>query len=296
MSMISLSGHSVLIAGGDARELVLAAELEKAGANVWLYGFSSHPDAGIRFKEGLPLSADTIIMPLSGINDKGVLYTSFSVQNIVIEDLEHLFLSTTLILCGRMPLAYVEFCQKKGSCVILTAEMDELAIHNAIPTAEGTLEIAMRESQITIHGSNALVTGLGRCGLPLARILAALGARVTVAARRREVRAVAETFGFSTIGFDQLQALAHSFNFLFNTVPAPVLTEDILTQVRKDAIIIDIASAPGGTDFVTANRLGLKSFLSLGLPGKVAPITAGKILTKVYHNLINIHKKGGEQG
>ena len=143
--------------------------------------------------------------------------------------------------------------------------------------------------------SNALVVGLGRCGLPLARSLAALGARVTVAVRRREVRALAESFGFSTINFDQLQCEAHNYDFLFNTVPAPVLTEEILSKVRKDAIIIDIASAPGGTDFAAANRLGIKNFLSLGLPGKVAPITAGKILAKVYPHLISIHVKGGEQ-
>ena len=111
MSMINLSGHSVLIAGGDARELVLAAELEKAGANVWLYGFSEYPGAGVRFKEGLPKAVDVIILPLPGMNEEGILYASFSPQTIKIQDLEPLFHSAKLILCGRMPLAYYEYFQ-----------------------------------------------------------------------------------------------------------------------------------------------------------------------------------------
>ena len=56
--------------------------------------------------------------------------------------------------------------------------------------------------------------------------------------------------------------------------------------MRKDAVVIDIAQAPGGTDFAAADELGIKAFLDLGLPGKVAPETAGEILARVIPGLI----------
>ncbi len=191
-----------------------------------------------------------------------------------------------LLLSGSMAKNWLPLLEEENINIIMTAEIDELALYNAVPTAEGAVEVAMRESAITLSGSNALVTGFGRCGLPLARLLAAMNAHVTVAARKRDVLALADVLGFNTVTFDSLTEVVAEFDFLFNTVPAQILTADVLVNAKKTAVLIDIASSPGGSDFSAAQQLGLKSFLLPGLPGKVAPFTAGKILAKIYQNIL----------
>lgn len=297
MHKISLTGWDVVIAGGDTRETVLAGALSRAGANVWLHGFTENTEAqNLSVRQGLPERADAVILPLAGVNQEGNIYAPYAAEQVHIRALEPLFRPGLCLLCGRMPEDLEKQLRAQAMDVILTAEMDELATYNAVPTAEGAVEIAMRESDITLFGSNALVLGFGRCGLPLARLLAAMDAKVTVAARRRDVLALAAVMNFATMTFDQLPAVVGKADFIFNTAPALVLTEDVLRHVKKSAIIIDIASSPGGTDFYTAERLGIKSILALGLPGKVAPLSAGKILANVYPGLLVEAKgKGGKQ-
>jgi dipicolinate synthase subunit A len=80
------------------------------------------------------------------------------------------------------------------------------------------------------------------------------------------------------IPFHQLSKSLREADVIFNTVPSMVLTAEMLENVSPEAVIIDIASAPGGTDFHAANRLMIKAVLAPGLPGRVAPKTAGRIL------------------
>jgi dipicolinate synthase subunit A len=291
-----IADKKVVVAGGDARDIVLARSLQEMGANVWLYGFTELAEevtAGLQ--AGLPAWADVLICPLPGVDKDGFVFTRCAKTELHISQVAHLFRPGLLILAGRMPEKIRLQMEALRTVVVLTADLDELAILNAVPTAEGAVELAMRESKITISGSKALVTGFGRCGQTLATLLKAMGADVTVAARRREVLALAESMRFVVIELEQLAGVVEKFNFIFNTVPAMVLSEDILSRVNPESVIIDIASSPGGTDFYAAERLGLKSFLALGLPGKVAPVSAGRILAKVYPYLINAHRKGGKQ-
>ena len=92
--------------------------------------------------------------------------------------------------------------------------------------------------------------------------------------------------GFEQVAFKDLEQEISKADFIFNTVPVLILDEELLQHVKKDAIIIDLASYPGGTDFEAAKRLGLKAELALGLPGKVAPKSAGQILGKVIPRII----------
>jgi len=71
-----------------------------------------------------------------------------------------------------------------GIQLIETANLDELAILNSIPSAEGAIQMAMDATKITIHGSASFVLGLGRFGTTLARMLHGIGAQVTGVARK----------------------------------------------------------------------------------------------------------------
>ena len=155
---------------------------------------------------------------------------------------------------------------------------------NALPTAEGALQIAMEELPITIHDARALVIGFGRLGRALAPRLRALGARVWVCARRYEQRAAAESMGLGSEGTDRLPDWLCSYDLVFNTVPAQVLGVEELAALKERALVIDLASRPGGVDMDAAATLGVRVVWALSLPGKVAPVTSGRyIKNTIYH-------------
>lgn len=290
--VVGLKDWEIVIAGGDAREIVLALELEKKGAKIYLAGFEKYViPSRPNISTGLPGRADAVICPLAGINANGEIYAPFSDGKLTIESIRLPISAGTIFLCGAIPDELRNDLNGAGVSVVKTGNLDELCIYNAIPTAEGAIGIALRESPITIYGSKALVLGFGRCAAPLSRALLGLGAEVTVAARRREVLAQAYSLGFRTLELPRLAGYLSKFNFIFNTVPALVLDEELLRKVKRDVLIVDIASAPGGTDFNAADKLGIKSILAPGLPGKTAPVTSGKILAQVYPHLLTLHRK-----
>ena len=292
--MTILAGTEIAVVGGDAREACLAEELLALGASVWLYGFS-HParklSPGIR--TGLPQRADVIILPLLGVSDDQTVYAPYAERRICLWDLERLFAPSVLVLCGKLPRAERKVLEERQVIVVETAALEELAILNAIPTAEGALAYAISHSPWTLFGSRILVTGFGRCAQPLARALKALGAEVTVAVRRREAAATARAQGFSTIALSEMAEHAGSFRFIFNTVPALVIDRKVLAAAAGDVCIVDLASQPGGVDFAAAEEFSLHAALLPGLPGKTAPAAAGKILAEIYPHYILLHKRKG---
>ena len=157
----------------------------------------------------------------------------------------------------------------------------------AVPTAEGAIQIAMEELPITLHGARALVIGCGRLCRALAPRLAGLGARVSVAARKFADLAWAESWGFGAEHTGQLQPWLCGYDLVINTVPARVLGEAELAELRPDCLVIDLASKPGGVDLDAAARLGKRVVWALSLPGKVAPVTAGRAIQTAIYNILS---------
>ncbi len=149
---------------------------------------------------------------------------------------------------------------------------------NAIPTSEGAIMLAMEEMPTTIYGSNVLLTGFGRISKVMARSLTAMGAKVCVAARKFSDIEWAKIYGCESLHFNNLEERLPEFDIIFNTVPVTLFEEKWLKKIKKDCLIIDLASKPGGIDFNLAGKLGLKAIWALSLPGKVAPVTAGKMI------------------
>lgn len=75
-------------------------------------------------------------------------------------------------------------------------------------------------------------------------------------------------------------------NVVFNTIPEMILDKEMLEFVENDCIIIDLASKPGGVDVDAAKDLGIKVISALGLPGKVAPVTAAMVIRDTIYNII----------
>ena len=196
-------------------------------------------------------------------------------------------LSPGQMLCGgRVDPVTAALAAERGLTIRDYFAREELAVANAVPTAEGAVQIAMEQLPITIHGARVLVVGFGRVGRALAQRLAALGAKVTVAARRYESLAWAQASGYGAEQTGQLAGWLCGYDLVVNTVPALVLGEAELADLKPDCLVLDLASKPGGVDLEAAGRLGRTVIWALSLPGKVAPVTAGSaIKNTIYHML-----------
>ncbi|MDK2820550.1 MAG: dipicolinate synthase subunit [Clostridia bacterium] len=286
-----LAGIKVAMLGGDQREFVLLKELLSLGANVQACGLPKlelqegyqHYDNPVEAVKGV----NVIILPVRGVNTEGQIYTPDNQQKFYFnEKLIKSIPAGTVILVGVANSFLKELAATYGWQLTETANLDEMAVLNSVPTAEGAIMIAMQKLPVTLHGSEAFVLGLGRVGFTLARMLDGLGARVTVIDRGKADRARANTEGWAAYSFNDMPSVINKADVIFNTVPHQVLTKSILANTKPEVVIIDLASAPGGTDFYAAETLKRQSVLALGLPGKVAPKTAGLILARIYPSLI----------
>lgn len=156
------------------------------------------------------------------------------------------------------------------------ARREEYQIAIARLTAEGA--IALLRPETGLSGAHILLLGYGRIARLLARELQKAGALVTAAARSGEQRAWAEAEGIEALPLDALSGALDRFDVIIGTIPAPVLTEPLLALVRKDALLLELASAPGGIDSAAAHERGLRYIRAPGLPAKYAPERAAVIL------------------
>jgi dipicolinate synthase subunit A len=161
-----------------------------------------------------------------------------------------------------------------------------MAILNAIPTAEGAIQIAMEELPITLHNSNVLILGYGRIGKILAKMLHGIGANVYVEARKYADIAWIKSYCYKPVMLNEISQIIGDMNLVVNTIPSLILNCELLNKLNKDCLVIDLASKPGGVDFDKAKEFGIKAIWALSLPGKVAPVTAAEFIKNTVYNII----------
>src|SRR5699024_10061186 len=142
---------------------------------------------------------------------------------------------------------------------------DDMAILNSIPTAEGTLALAMEETDTMIHGSNVLVLGFGRVGLTAAKLFASVGAQVGVSARQAADLARIKEMGLKPIHVNKIEQEAAKHDILINTIPSLIVDKNVLSSVQTSSIIIELASDHGCVVFVFAKVYGLNDYHYLSL-------------------------------
>lgn len=79
----------------------------------------------------------------------------------------------------------------------------------------------------------------------LAHDLSALGAKVSVSARKRSDLAWIDAFGYAPLHTNRLSGTLGEFRVVFNTVPHQVLDEALLAELPPDCLLIELASASG---------------------------------------------------
>ena len=275
---------NIWLVGGDDRQAVLAGLLAGDGHKIQVYGMEQRLCCEPTL-EGIG-RADCVILPLPAVDGKGVLHTPLSGRQLPAGEVLTRLTPGQLVLAGK---ASTWLKAAAESCELVFAdyfEQEELALRNAIPTAEGAIRIAMEAMPVTLHGARVLILGFGRLGLALGPRLRGLGAHVSVAARRREQRVSAELLNLGSEGMEGMKEWLHSYDLIVNTVPAMVLGVEELAALKEGAVVLDLASLPGGVDDESAAALNVKVIHALGLPGKEAPLTAACYLRDTVYHLL----------
>lgn len=281
---------NIWVVGGDLRQERLARLLAEDGHTVHTYalGQPQEPVSGLTAEASLRHvdRADCVILPLTVTAGNGILNAPLSpTDHTLVPILDRL--SPRQFLCGgRVDPATQALAGERGLTIHDYFAREELAVANAVPTAEGAVQLAMEHLPITIHGSRVLVIGFGRVGRLTAQRFQALGARVSVAARRYDQLAWAQAMGFGGEHLAHLKGWLCGYDLIVNTVPAQVLGREELEDVKLDCLILDLASKPGGVDLGAAGKLGLTVIWALSLPGKVAPVTAGAAIRDTVYNML----------
>ena len=278
------------VLGGDLRQVYLARLLAQDGHHVHVFGLEEALSAcgdvtAENTLEHLPL-ADAVLLPMPVSDGQGLLCTPLSPHTTPLTQVLDQLHTRQIVCGGRLDPASAALAKERHLTILDYLTREELAVANCVPTAEGCLQLAMEHLPITIHDARVLVIGYGRLGKITAHRFAALGAKVTVAARKYDQLAWARTEGFGTEHTSQLTGWLCSYDLVVNTVPSLVLGETELADLHPECLVIDLASAPGGVDRTAAEQLGRKVLWALALPGKVAPATAGSIIKMtIYHIL-----------
>ncbi|MBQ3415637.1 MAG: dipicolinate synthase subunit DpsA [Clostridia bacterium] len=274
------------VIGGDLRIVNLARLIAKDEKQVYVYGLEKVEEIKnisnliiTKTLEEAISKANFVIGPMPFSKDDINVNAPFSNKEISISDFFKK-INNKIFIAGNFSSNVKEVIKENNIKYIDLMDQEELVILNALSTAEGAIQVAMENTNILLHGSKILILGFGRISKILANKLKALSVDVTCAARKKEDFAWMESYGYNSTDINKLNENLNQYDIIFNTVPHLILTEERLKYVKKDCVLIDLASKPGGID------KNAKYIWALALPGKVAPVTSAEFMKKTIYKMI----------
>lgn len=270
---------NIVFIGGDMR-MIYAAKALSERFGCFLYGFGADNLDIPAHRKGRRY--DIAVLPVVAGNGDIRLMSGETVREYGF--IAELLNSGAVVFAGRAPEKLKSLCAANRFTLYDYLEREELAVLNAQATAEGAVGIAVNEIPRTVRGSSVLVLGFGRIAKLTARYFSALGAAVSVAARKKADLAWAEACSYEPVDFADEPALSAALgnaDIILNTVPAPVLAGKRADAVRPDTVLIELASVP-----CTDSTAQFRVIPAGGLPGKIAPVTAGHIIAGTIETIL----------
>ncbi|MBU3878241.1 hypothetical protein HGO97_020780 [Faecalicatena sp. AGMB00832] len=293
--------YDYAVIGGDMRQVYLTEELAHHQNRVTYYALMGAPDER-RYSDAAFVScapsleeavrfSRCVICPIP-LSKNGVhLNQNVLDHDVLLTSLLDLLTTGQSFFAGCVPDDFKNNAQESGVLIYDLMQDGCLSVYNTIATAEGAVCEAIMRSPLNLHHSRCAVLGYGKCGRTLIHYLKGMFCDVYACSYHPEECAAAKTFADNAGGLDEFADQAAEFDFIFNTIPAKVLTAPLLMKMKPSVTIIDIASAPGGVDYAEARRLGLTAALCPGLPGKYAPASSAKAVKEVIEKNNMIHKE-----
>lgn len=275
------------IIGGDLRSFFLAKILSREKYEVKLYGF----DKLDNFKEcqkydEMIKNSNNIVLPIPFSKNNQYVNMPFSNKDIAIREIFY-YLQNKTIFVGNINKELEEELHRKHNQVIDFMQKEEFAILNAIPTAEATIEIILKNMKKILQNSNCLIMGFGRIGKVLAYKLKGLSAKVTCMITNELEKAWSVVYGYETISIKNLQkndTKLKQYDIIINTIPKIILKKE-LKEIKKETLVIDLASKPYGIDRKIVEEEKLNFIEALGLPRKISTNDISKIYERYYKTI-----------
>lgn len=289
-----------LVLGGDLRNVKLAGMLADDGNKVYSFGQERSDevldDGRIEkcssLKQALEKS-QVIIAPVPFSGNSENINTPFSDEKIMIDEL----LKNNkgkIFISGSIKDDIKKKLDENYMQVVDIMKRDDLAILNTIATAEGTIEVAIKNTDKILQGSRVLVLGFGRVGKIVANKFSKLSAIVTCAARKVSDLAWIKAYGYNSLNINDMLYDLNEFDIIINTVPQTIIKERELKHMDSEVLLIDLASTPGGIDGKMATSMGLKFIWALALPGRIAPSSSAKFIKDTVYNILEEMSKNVE--
>lgn len=277
--------EKILIAGGDMRQIYCALRLAEK-YDVFITGFDEKYTSDYDgLKSVTPESSrefDYAVLPVPALGEGKYISSPCCGMKLSAYDVRAALKPDGIVFAGgvndRLTEIFSDFT------VIDYMKREDLCLLNAIPSAEGAVEIALSELPVTLCGLKVLITGCGRIGTALINILKGFGADITVAVRNARGAAKASLMGVKSCCTNNMKT---DFGLVFNTVPSMIFDRELLSSFNSETLFIDLASKPGGIDFENASKLGIRVIWALGLPGKTAPVTSGEIIADTVCSILS---------
>lgn len=273
----------IAVIGGDRRAALLAETLAREGERVHSFALEKAALPAEIPKENCltacVYNAELILLPVP--SECGpLLNTPLSDQILPMRELWAALWPGQMVLGGGFSEESAALALRGRQELHDLLRCPAFVTANAALTAEGAIALLLRESERCLNGSACLVLGFGRIGKLLTLRLKALGARVCVAARREAERALAESFGCESLALDALEGRIGDFDFIVNTIPSRVIGDAALCCVSPEALLLELASKPGGFDRELAENVGLRALHAPGLPGREFARSAAALLRR----------------
>ncbi len=281
-----------LVLGGDLRNIKLAGMLADDGNRVYSFGQDRSDeildDGRIEKCTSLKTAmekAQVIIGPVPFSSNEDFINAPFAHDKIMIDDL----MKTNkgkIFISGSIKDDLKKKLDEKYMEVIDIMKRDDLAILNTIATAEGTIEVAIKNTDKILQGSRVLILGFGRVGKIVANKFSKMSALVTCAARKVSDLAWIKAYGYNSLNINDMLYDLKEFDIIINTVPQTILRERELKHIDAEALLIDLASSPGGIDGKIAKSMGLNFIWALALPGRIAPSSSAKFIKDTVYTIL----------
>lgn len=252
---------SIALIGGDRRFIHLERLLKEQGYSVQTLGLQEEDE-----KTACMGKADVLLFAYPFSVRSGCV-PALNGLTIHPEDVLKQAKPDAIIVAGRGLEGFHQWSESAG--------FEE---RNADISAEAAVCEAMNRLDRTLMDSHVLVIGYGKFGRAIALRLKKLGADVTVAARRHEVRMQAYAEGMRAVSIGQMGEKLGDQHLIINTVPARVMTEEQLSLIHPDAWLLETASAPYGFDPESAKKQGIRFEILPALPARYAPVSAAMAL------------------
>lgn len=288
--------YDYAVIGGDLRQVYLVEELAHHTNRICHYALCAEPDQRRCSDTSFVTAASSlaeicrasscVICPIPFSRNGGFLNQSAFDEALSIDLILSGLQSGQSFFAGCVPEHFKLKAAEKGVRIFDLMSEPSLARFNSIATAEGAICEAIRQSPLNLHQSSCAVLGYGKCGSTLSHYLKGMFCHLYVSSNDEDECARADLIAERTGTLQDFETCVGDFDFIFNTIPATVITSQLLGKMKSTVTIIDIASAPGGVDFASAKELGICAQLCLGLPGTYAPSSSAGAIKKTIERLL----------